>query len=318
MALKLSYQLTEHKVKTVTVDIHDLRKAEGAQRTFSSVRARQIARGFQLSAMGTVTCSQRADGFYYMVDGQHRVEADKLYIKVLEGEAIRAEEDGDFEQAGKLREKIVQARLVMVEAHVGITEKDEATLFLIKNKESSRPGAVDQFIVGKNAGLEPYVETWDVFQAHGLSVEKDNGVEVGNLVTSVVNPLAVVDRWGKDALGMALDVAEAAWGTPSRTRFTWNGTLIGGLGMLYGEHGSLVNTKLLIEQLRNAQLKGGGNPLDPQVWMKLINTRATSDSGYTSGSNMSRLTASYLAMREAYNYKLPKKQRLVVSLAAED
>ena len=60
------------------VPIAKMRVSPRAQRTFSPAHAAALAASFDLEAMGYPVVNLRADGLFYIVDAQHRVEALKL------------------------------------------------------------------------------------------------------------------------------------------------------------------------------------------------------------------------------------------------
>ena len=102
-----------------------------AQRTLNQTRAKGIFKNLVTEALGTLIVSQRANGDYYVVDGLHR--------------------KAGCEMAG-----IAQ---IACEVHEGLDQQEEAILFLIKNRESSKPNALDGYNVGLTAHLPLFTDT---------------------------------------------------------------------------------------------------------------------------------------------------------------
>ena len=57
-----------------------------AQRDLNQARVAELAASFDIEQMGNPTVSHRG-GWYYLVDGQHRIQALKLLAGVLGGSA---------------------------------------------------------------------------------------------------------------------------------------------------------------------------------------------------------------------------------------
>jgi len=309
--MKLEYAFNGHNITTEKVPVEELRAAEGAQRDLNEKRAKDIAASFKFFAMGTVTASRRSDGYLYLVDGQHRVAALKLVLEELRSRADSAEEIGNVGEAEHLRAEADSMTDVMVEVHHDLSRQEEATLFLIKNRESSKPNAVDQFIVGRNAGLSPYIETGMVLDAHGLYVGRREGGKVGDRVSAITAFLEVVSKYGADSLDDAIKVADRCWGGPNRVKSTWDGGLIGGLGMLFGEHKGQVNADRVVDVILGvaSPKRLAVNPTDPTVWVKENQIASQSAAGFGT-STLSRVKVAYRGFYDLYNKGLAKAQKL--------
>jgi hypothetical protein len=196
------YELPPHRVEYgVELPVNELKIDPQAQRTLNEKRAQGIADNLVREAIGSAVVSQRADGSRYIVDGMHRKRACEL-------EGITT---------------------MVAEVHHDLSQQEEATLFLIKNRESSKPNPLDTYKVGLTAGLPLFVDTEAVLAKHGLEM----GSTSPNSVGAVAGVLRITDTWGPDVLDRTLAVAEKAWG---RTADTWDGMLLGGIGMLLGKH----------------------------------------------------------------------------------
>ena len=95
-------------------------------------------------------------------------------------------------------------------------------LFLIKNRESNKPSALDEYKVGLTANLPLFVDTDKVLRRHSLEL----GNSSTNSVGAVASVLRITDTYGPDVLDRALTIAEQAWG---RSYSTWDGMLLSGL-----------------------------------------------------------------------------------------
>jgi hypothetical protein len=200
------YDLPSHQVDYgVEIPVEDLKIDPQAQRTLNERRAQGIADNLVREAMGSIVVSQRPDGSRYVVDGQHRKRVSEL-------ESFPT---------------------MVAEVHHGLTQEEEAILFLIKNRESSKPSPLDEYKVGLTAGIPQFVDTEKVMSKHGLEM----GSTSTNSVGAVAGVLRITETYGAEVLDRTLSVAENAWG---RTSSTWDGMLLGGIGMLLGKH-ELVN-----------------------------------------------------------------------------
>ncbi|MFF2779875.1 DUF6551 family protein [Streptomyces sp. NPDC058052] len=206
MAKKYRYELPEHPVDYgVKVVAADLKIASEAQRTINPARAKAIAADIKPHALGSIIVSQRQNGDLYIVDGQHRREA--CLIAGIE--------------------------TLVAEVHRGLTLSEEATLFLIKNREAAKTNAHDEYRIGLTAGLPLFVDTESVLVSHKLKIGSTSSNQIG----AVQGILAITDKYGPEVLDEVLTIAEAAYG---RTAETWDGIIIGGLGEFVGRHRDLV------------------------------------------------------------------------------
>jgi|SRR5215472_4989028 len=235
-----------------------------AQRTLNMARAQNIADNLQISAIGTVTVSQRADGSLWLVDGQHRRRALQL--------------------AG-IPEMIA-------EVHFGLTQKQEAILFLIKNRESARPSAFDEYHIGLTGRVQQFVDTEEVLAKHLLKVGRyTTASHVGSIATVV----RLVERFGPEALEWALSAAEEAWG---RTDATWDGNLLAGFAYFYDKHPDL--------RARRGELAHKLSKRAAYQWVGDMHSLASGGSMHGSGSG-GRSRAAYRLFVMAWNRNKSKR-----------
>lgn len=258
MTNRYKYELPEHKVEYgVYLDVDEIEIDEDAQRTINERRAQMIAKDFVREAIGTLIVSKRDDGRYFLVDGQHRRRACQ----------------------------IVGVDRVPCEVHHNLTQVEEAILFLIKNRESSKPNAIDEYRIGVTGGIPLFVDTEKVLKSRGLAVGKSST----NFVGAVNGVLRITEEFGPDVLARTLDVAEKAWG---RTSETWDGMLLGGLGRFLGRHGDQVSSDTELAK------KIGREP----AWKWKANVHALSTHGGTSHSGTGgRIGVCYTEIVKAWN-----------------
>ena len=259
MAKRYSYDLPTHHVDYgVELPVSDLHIDPQAQRALNERRAQNMSEEFVREAIGTLIVSKRSDGTYFLVDGQHRWRACQL----------------------------LGIETVMCEVHEGLDRTQEAILFLIKNRESSRPSAFDEYKIGLTGHIPLFVDTEKIVKAKGLEVGS-TGVNSIGAVNGILN---ITDKYGPEVLARTLDVAEEAWG---RTPETWDGMLLGGLGTFLGKHGQQVNSD---GDLAKRLAKGGA----AYQWKGRVFAKSTAGGTQHSGTG-GRVQACYTEIVAAWN-----------------
>ncbi|MEU1163525.1 DUF6551 family protein [Streptomyces sp. NPDC005921] len=215
MPKRYPYELRAHEVEHgVHIPVEELKIDDKAQRTLNEQRAMGIANNLVPEALGTIVVSQRANGDRFIVDGMHRWHVCKLR----------------------------DIPSLVAEVHHGLDQQEEAILFLIKNRESSKPTPLDEYKIGLTAGLPLFVDTEKALRNRDLVM----GSTGTNTVGAVAGVLRITDLYGPETLERTLKVAEDAWG---RTKETWDGMLLGGIGMFLGRHGDDIDDKVLAEKI---------------------------------------------------------------------
>lgn len=130
-----------------TVALGDLRVSPTGQRDFNAVKARSLLANFREEDLGTFTLSHR-DGFYWIIDGQHRKWALCEYI----GEGWE--------------EFTIEAW-----CYEGLTEAQEAEKFLIFNNNLA-VDAYSKFKIGVTAELPEPTDINRVVLSLGLKVTR--------------------------------------------------------------------------------------------------------------------------------------------------
>jgi hypothetical protein len=130
--------------KLAWVRLGDLHVSARAQRAFKEQHAAEIAAKFDLEALGFPVVSKRGGG-YWVVDGQHRVAALRM-VGFSENDRIQ------------------------VECYEGLTEAEEADLFLTRD-ERKKIGTLDRFRIGVVAGRDEDEDIDRIVQSLGFRVE---------------------------------------------------------------------------------------------------------------------------------------------------
>ncbi|MFJ2087785.1 DUF6551 family protein [Streptomyces sp. NPDC087901] len=263
-----TYDIPDHPIEYIKVDPTAIRFDPRAQRNLNKTRAQAIAEKLVPTALGTPILSQREDGLY-AVDGMHRVYACQLILagKVSVSEAVR---------------EAVQT--ITCEVHSDLSMANEASLFIIKNKESSKVGPNDEFRIGVMAGHPLFVDTNNVLEKHQLKV----GSSSAHGVRGIKGILSIVMDQGPEILDQSLTIAEDAWG---RTSDTWHAVTIGGIATVMSKHPELKPAELA------EKLKRQG---DPTAFKAKIQTIATNNNTRADGTK-GRLKAAHLAVASAWN-----------------
>ncbi|WP_217238683.1 DUF6551 family protein [Streptomyces sp. AC555_RSS877] len=264
-----SYDIPDHPIEYIKVDPMTIKFDPRAQRNLNKARAQAIAEKLVPTALGTPILSHREDGLY-AVDGMHRVYACQLILsgKVSVSEEVR---------------KAVQT--ITCEVHSGLSMANEASLFIIKNKESSKVGANDEFRIGRLAGHPLFVDTNTVLEKHQLKV----GSRSVNGLRGIKGILGIVIEYGPESLDEALTIAEDAWG---RTPDTWDSVILGGIATVMSKHSGVVKPKVLAERLQRQ-----GNPVN---FRQKIHNLATNGNTRADGTK-GRLKAAHIAVASAWN-----------------
>ncbi len=255
---RFHYVLPEHPVEYgVEVDIDTLKIDEEAQRSLNKTRAKNIADGLIVDALGSIVVSERADGTRYVVDGMHRTEACRI-----KGQ-----------------------RTIKAEIHHGLNQQQEATLFLIKNRESAKVSTLDEYKVGLTAGDTLCVNVDRVLKSHQLGL----GSSSTNSIGAVSAVLRITKQYGPDILDRTLNIVELAWG---RGKESWDGVILGGVAMFLHRHGSVIDDSELAKKMLKRGLAAR--------WRSEALTRA-SNGGYNNSGTGSRESQCYQMVVESWN-----------------
>jgi len=198
------------------VKIIEMRVDEKVQRYKSDNVIATISSKFDIRNVGLLTVSLREDGFYYIIDGQHRMEAAML---------------NEVEELDCL-------------IHEGLSIKDEANMFLALNKDRKLPTAIDNFKVAVTAGKELECAVDEILKKHNIVVDsKCTGISLGSPQTCI----GIYNKYNGEVLDLTLEILLEAWGLGSI-----KSNPIRAMGCFIGDQREHVNVEELINRLSKA------------------------------------------------------------------
>lgn len=109
--------ILKRSLKYELVSIENLNFDTHYQRGISEMKVREIVRKFDIGVIGALIVSVREDGKYYVIDGQHRIQAMKL----------------------------LNIKEIMCVVHHGISIAEEALMFSKCNTTRKSPSALDNY-----------------------------------------------------------------------------------------------------------------------------------------------------------------------------
>lgn len=187
-----------------------------AQREINQARVDHIVATFDLEQIGTPTVNKR-DGVWYVIDGQHRIEA------------LRAIGWGDQQ--------------VQCWAYEGLTEQEEAEKFL-KLNDYLAVNALAKFRVAVQAGREVECDVDRIVRACGLVVTSD---KVPGGIRAVGTLVRIYSRAGAAALRQTLHVVRDAYGDAGM-----EAAVIDGIGLFVQRYAAEMDVENVVTRLRGA------------------------------------------------------------------
>lgn len=206
----------EHTGHLRWIRVGDILVNPRAQQELRPGWANEIAANFDPDKFGYPTLSARGDK-YNAIDGQHRVAA--LLIMGW------------------------QDQLIQCHVHEGLTEEEEAELFLSLNHRKA-VSAFNKFRVGVTAGREEETDIERIVLANGLKITKSKAE--GSV--SAVSSLRKVYKRGPVTLGRALRLANGAYGD-----FGLSGEIIDGFGLLCDRYNGEIDDQTVIAKLSSTR-----------------------------------------------------------------
>jgi hypothetical protein len=189
-----------------------------AQRELRPARVSRLAAEFDVEQMGTPTVSYRG-GWYYLIDGQHRIEALKVWLGAWEDQQVQCW------------------------CYEGLTEADESEVFL-KLNDTLAVRCFDRFKVAIQAGRTTEADIDRIVRALGLRISANRG----NGGISAAGTLArVYARGGPKVLSRALRIIRDAYGDVGL-----DGPVIDGIGLLCQRYDGQLPDQLAVERLSSA------------------------------------------------------------------
>lgn len=211
MANNITRSTTIKDVPLAKMSVSDL-----SQRTRNDARVDHLLNDFDIDQIGYPIVSER-DGHFFIIDGQHRIEALKRWLG-----------------KGWETQKIACA------VYSGLTLAQEAEMFL-RHNDVLQVNAFSKFNVAVSAGREVEVAIRKVVEAQGLNIAQ--GGAPGS-IGAVGTLLRVYNRSNGETLGRALRIIRDAFGDAGL-----EASVIDGVGHLCKRYNGLLD-----EQVAKAKL----------------------------------------------------------------
>ncbi len=224
----------EEPTSTMFIPLRELFVDPVVQRALNQGWASQIAKEFDPDHMGVVTVSERADGRYAVIDGQHRIAA------------VRQLFDDDTQK-------------IECKVHRGLTTEEEAAMFVGLNN-FKRPSGVQLFLKNVIAGDPEAVEINDIVKRQGFRV---NGAATDGNITCVGALQSIYHGFGghkapanPTLLTQTMIVVKNAWGI---SKDGANGSVVEGVALLIAARAKMLDYADLSHRL--ATFPGGPSGL---------------------------------------------------------
>jgi ParB-like nuclease domain len=198
------------------VPLAQLRVNPLAQRELNQARVARLAASFDVEQMGNPTVSHRGE-WYYVLDGQHRLEALKLWLGSWEDQEVQCW------------------------CYEGLTETAEAEQFL-KLNDILPVRAFAKFKVSVQAGREAEADVDRIVRSLGLRIARSS-----DGISAVATLRRVYTRGGPAVLSKALRIIRDAYGETGL-----DGPVIDGIALLCQRYDGDLSEKRAIIRLSSA------------------------------------------------------------------
>lgn len=226
MSDKPTGKRVEREARLRWVPLIDMQVNRLAQRELNQTRVEKIAAEMELEQLGNPTVNRRDESFY-IIDGQHRVEAYKLW----NGE-------GSWE-----------GQSLQCWTYEGLSEKEEAEMFLRLN-DVLVVATFEKFRVGVRAGRVEESDIDRIVRAQRLRISRERG----NGSIRAVGTLQKVHRLGAGTLARTLRLVRDAYGDAGL-----EAAVIEGFGLLCHRYNGELDDDAAVRKLSAAN--GGINGL---------------------------------------------------------
>ena len=189
-----------------------------AQRDLNQARVNRLAAAFDLEQMGAPAVSDRG-GWYYIIDGQHRIAALKLWLGTWDDQQVQCW------------------------TYEGLSEAAEAEVFL-KLNDVLTVHAFAKFKVSVQAGRAAEGDVDRIVRALGLRISQARG---SGAISAVGTLRRVYARGGPVVLSRALRIIRDAYGEAGL-----DGPVIDGIGLLCRRYDGQLSEQRAIERLSTA------------------------------------------------------------------
>jgi len=217
---KATTRRANREARLAWVPLGLMRVATMAQRELKQGRVDHIAANMDLEQIGLPTANKRG-GHFYIIDGQHRVEAYKQWI----GEGWESQQ-------------------IQCQVYENLTEEEEADRFLTLN-DVLTVQAFDKFRIGFNANRPEEVEISAIVAKAGLTISQSNAE---GSIGAVGTLRRVYRREGHAALFRTLGIIRDAYGSAGL-----DAPVIDGIGLLCGRYNGELKEETAVLRLQSAQ-----------------------------------------------------------------
>lgn len=201
------------------ISFGDTRVNPQVQREFVPARANEIAANFDPEFFGIPAVNWRG-GWYYIMDGQHRIEGAKIWLG-----------DGWEEQK-------FQARV-----YKGLSEKQEAETFLRLNNTMA-VNAFNKFKVAVTAGRPDESAISLIVRNLGMKITLDRNVE--GRVAAVGTLLRIYRKFGGTVLARTLEIIRNTYGNAGL-----EASPLAGMALVVNRYGESTDDNEVVERLSN-------------------------------------------------------------------
>ena len=212
----------ERSARLKWVPITLMRVSPMAQRELNTNRVGRIAAHLDIERIGVPTVSERG-GHFYVIDGQHRIEA--------------------------LKEIGYGDQQVQCNVYTGLNEQDEAEMFLALN-DVLAVDAFSKFRIGVQAGRAEECDIDRIVRAQGLRVSQDRS---DGAVSAVGTLRRLYSRSDGKTLGRTLRIIRDAYGQAGL-----EAQVIDGIGLVCARYNGDLNDEQAILRLSSAMGGVGG------------------------------------------------------------
>lgn len=140
------YYTKEMFGKEEWIPLEKIKIDNDVQRTLDEKHASSIATKFDPASFGRITVNQRDDGFYYAINGQHRMNA--------------------IREIG-----FTEAPCIVVSC---TDKKDEGNTFIKINEHAKAVSTIDKYRIGVSAGVREWLRTKEVLDFAGITKVSTN------------------------------------------------------------------------------------------------------------------------------------------------
>lgn len=212
------------------------------QRDLDRANIESIKENFDINRLGVLKVALRDDGYYYLIDGQHR------YVAIVElfGDKVHIA----CEVVDNSEEYIQKVALDKTYKEKELTSEEvEARLFSTQYSNTKKLTAMELFkanIVGK---CKRELELVEIADKYGFKINYETHPTVKNNVLICLNELVkTYDRFGLDIIEEIFDIERQAYDGDGRAL---NSKMIKALAYFINKYKDVYNKKKLIQKLKS-------------------------------------------------------------------